>query len=1150
MKFEMLLAEAARANTILPQGLAVMPAPAPTHQPKKAKGECFYCGIPGHFANECRRRVKDRANGIFRRENKTGFNPRSQTGFNPRSQTRSFPQNNPITNHQIFANQPTVQTIQSAVPALHAQMDALKAELEVRQNQINALIRRNDELAGSAPVTQSSNARVSCFRWSQTCLLTFLTLGSLLTPAFAVDPLVCMPHSPQYIRLPAPLDCSKASSPEPHPVVYKELTIYRPNTIAYESNGTLCKIVKRVTKYSVNMFGVRSEESTVKQLTVSSEECQNMKKFLHCNHGDLVPVNGIYKTLNDHVINWPSAPFSVFLGTQVTESTNCFLLNTRVTTRFGKETPESPAGSMAGCRFTSGFCNTREGAAFQWTPNPRQECKYLELKTMKGYMTNNIWLSKEKEFAISFDRNSTKLIDCGRKLTISDQGYGVSMATRNKRASTVDELTNFVPSNQLAAQLLAVEEAVLETTAAWFANNFMSWCSSFNAITAATHAATASNPTLAARQLLKKENIFARYIGSDVLSFQVCSPVPQDSFEFVPFTKTCYSKPALRVRLPTNTSIVTFIDLTTRVITNRAHPVECSLVTNFQYVSNKTLHSLDPFSLQLKSNSDFQLSDIPSSTALGAVPQEHLIFHNLVLGSLSENIQDTHYNEIWEALQGSPAAITRIISTHGDPNSGPLSVDDIQKAVSYWENAKWLWEIVFYAWTLVTNLLVTILVGATIVMILATNILAPYLPFKRTDFSPEQPQTPEVRLSDYTNLADRLRSPRINALSHSPEYFSAVIPLKANGINCWALIDTGASFTVAGQNIRHLLGIPKLQEPSSQTALGLGGNEVHMAGSAVVKFQIGNYTLFQTTHFTVGQCTPGGPRDYDFIIGNDALSRLPRFVLDYANGVFEVGNDKVPLGKPADQSIFPSRIAVHVLKDTIIPPLSESFVDCVLPVHNAPQDLVLISQSNTLTGQDLIIAPAVFTSKNAKILVTNPTNEAKILYANTTAASAAPRALKTVLCGLEDEALVYIDDILVYSRTFENHLSSIRKVLDRFRNFNLKASPMKCEFAKSSITFLGHEISKDSYSPNKANVAVIAAFPIPTNVSEVKRFTTTNPSTYFAMLAPWHKEQPSCKPDRITKKNTTPWRTLAGLCPIQKPGGQPSKWKWAQLYLL
>uniref|UniRef100_A0A8R1ENI2 Uncharacterized protein n=1 Tax=Caenorhabditis japonica TaxID=281687 RepID=A0A8R1ENI2_CAEJA len=112
-------------------------------------------------------------------------------------------------------------------------MDALKAELEVRQNQINALIRRNDELAGSAPVAQSSNARVSCFRWSQTCLLTFLTLGSLLTPAFAVDPLVCMPHSPQnYIRLPAPLDCSKASSPEPHPVVYKELTIYRPNTIA------------------------------------------------------------------------------------------------------------------------------------------------------------------------------------------------------------------------------------------------------------------------------------------------------------------------------------------------------------------------------------------------------------------------------------------------------------------------------------------------------------------------------------------------------------------------------------------------------------------------------------------------------------------------------------------------------------------------------------------------------------------------------------------------------------------------------------------------------------------------------------------------------------------------------------------------------
>ncbi|CAP21241.2 Protein CBR-DCT-10 [Caenorhabditis briggsae] len=695
MKFELLLKEAARSNTIAPQGLAVIPAPAPAQNSpwSKPKRECFYCGIPGHFARECRRKIADQAKGIFQKTNKVS---------NLRSQTRSFPQRNPVDNHQIFSNNPGVQAIQPVVSTIHAQMEAMQTELEVRQNQINALIKRNDELTTNPGNHQVPNRRT-------------------------------------------------------------------------------------------------------------------MKKFLHCSHGDLVPFNGIYKTLNDHILTWPSAPFSAFLGTQTAESTNCVMMPTRVMTRFGKETPESPAGSMVGCRFSSGFCNTREGAAFQWTPNPKQECKYLELRTMKGFMTKNIWVSTEKEFAISFDQNNTRLLDCGRKLVISDQGYGIALPNRNKRSNSVDELTNFVTSNQLAAQLLAVEEVVLETTAAWFAGNFMSWCSSFNAVAAATRAAVASNPTLAARQMLKKENIFAKYIGNDVLSLQVCSPVPQDSYEFVPFTKTCYSKPALRVRLPKNTSIVTFVDLTTRVITNRAHPVDCSLVTSFQKYSGQ---------------------------------------------SLQRNLG---------ALQGSPAAITRIISSHGDPSSGPLSLDTIEEAVTFWTKAKWLWELIFYVWTILTNIVVTLIVGTAIIMILVSNVLTPYLPFRQPAQPQfERPQSPDGQVCDYVTLTERLRSPRINALAHPTEYFSAVVPLKANGINCWALIDTGASFTVAGQGILHLLGIPRLQEPLSYMAVGLGNNEVKMAGSAVVKFQIGSHVLFQNTHFTTGQCTPGGPRDYDFIIGNDA----------------------------------------------------------------------------------------------------------------------------------------------------------------------------------------------------------------------------------------------------------------------------------------
>ncbi|CAO4368546.1 unnamed protein product [Caenorhabditis nigoni] len=621
------------------------------------------------------------------------------------------------------------------------------------------------------------------------------------------------------------------------------------------------------------------------------------------------------------------------------------MMTTRVMTRFGKETPESPAGSMVGCRFATGFCNTREGAAFQWTPNPKQEY-------------------------------------CGHKLVISDQGYGIAFTNRNKRSSSVDDLTNFVTSNQLASQLLAVEEAVLETTAAWFTNNFMSWCSSFNAVAAATRAAVASNPTLAARQMLNKENIFARYIGNDVLSLQ--------------------------------------------------------------YVTNKTLYSLDPFTLTLKSNSDFQLMDLPFTTALGAVPQEHLIFHNLV-----------------------------IISTNGDPSSGPLALNDIKEAITFWQQAKWLWELIFNGWTILTNIVVTLIVGTAIVMILVSNILTPYLPFKRnTQPHFERPQSPEVQKSDYVSITERLRSPRINTLSGHTEYFSAVVPLKANGINCWALIDTGASFTVAGQNILHLLGMPKLQEPSSQTAVGLGGNEVRMAGSAVVKFQIGSHVLFQNTHFTTGQCTPGGHHDYDFIIGNDALARLPRFVLDYANGIFELGNDRVSHGQPAEQSIFPQNQGPRPQRHRHSPTIGSI---CILRTTNPQCSLGLspdlsvkhsyivqtlfqtllqsISDNFPLTRIDTILEKVGGSRYFSSLDMANGYLQLRLdaassykcgfiteskVYAYThlpfglrSAASYFQRALKTVLAGLEEEALVYIDDILVYSKTFEKHVQSLRKVLDR-----------------------------------------------------------------------------------------------------------------------
>lgn len=57
---------------------------------------------------------------------------------------------------------------------------------------------------------------------------------------------------------------------------------------------------------------------------------------------------------------------------------------------------------------------------------------------------------------------------------------------------------------------------------------------------------------------------------------------------------------------------------------------------------------------------------------------------------------------------------------------------------------------------------------------------------------------------------------------------------------------------------------------------------------------------------------------------------------------------------------------------------------------------------------------------------------------------------------LDDFVLMYLDDILVYNRTWDDHVSHVKKVLDVLRKENLYVKMSKCEFGKTSLVYLGH----------------------------------------------------------------------------------------------
>ena len=67
-------------------------------------------------------------------------------------------------------------------------------------------------------------------------------------------------------------------------------------------------------------------------------------------------------------------------------------------------------------------------------------------------------------------------------------------------------------------------------------------------------------------------------------------------------------------------------------------------------------------------------------------------------------------------------------------------------------------------------------------------------------------------------------------------------------------------------------------------------------------------------------------------------------------------------------------------------------------------------------------------------------------------------------------ALIYLDDIIVYSRTQEDHLTCLQAVLDRFTHHGLKLKLSKCHFFKENITYLGHEISAKGMLPGQEGI--------------------------------------------------------------------------------
>ena len=84
--------------------------------------------------------------------------------------------------------------------------------------------------------------------------------------------------------------------------------------------------------------------------------------------------------------------------------------------------------------------------------------------------------------------------------------------------------------------------------------------------------------------------------------------------------------------------------------------------------------------------------------------------------------------------------------------------------------------------------------------------------------------------------------------------------------------------------------------------------------------------------------------------------------------------------------------------------------------------------------------------------------------------------------------IIYIDYIIVFSQTPEEHLVRLQAVFDKLKTAGLKLKPSKCELFKKQINYLGHVVGQEGVSTDPDKIKAVTEWPRPTTVTEIRSF--------------------------------------------------------------
>ena len=137
------------------------------------------------------------------------------------------------------------------------------------------------------------------------------------------------------------------------------------------------------------------------------------------------------------------------------------------------------------------------------------------------------------------------------------------------------------------------------------------------------------------------------------------------------------------------------------------------------------------------------------------------------------------------------------------------------------------------------------------------------------------------------------------------------------------------------------------------------------------------------------------------------------------------------------------------------------------------------------------------------------------------------RMMDNVLRDCADYAAAYLDDVVIHSASWEEHLQHMRKVLQRLREAGLTVKPKKCQLAMRRCTYLGHVVGNGEVQPEETKVEAIRNYPTPRTKKQVRAFLGL--TGYYRKFIPAYADLAATLTD-LTGKNAPNQIRWTDLC--------------------